>query len=99
VATTFDFEKRLLKALSHRGVLNTRHLTKLVIKRAHTKTQAKNLMGELAQILEPPACTMAECKHYGGVANFCACKKGRTPQKCQEHRRLCIRKMMRDRAA
>lgn len=81
---------RLRKAIKFRGLdpkrLDIDLLLDKLISRGITDNALNGILWKFLSVLEPPACQMSHCRHYGHQSAFCNCSKGEIPGKCKIHR-------------
>ena len=91
-------EERLKEALRYRGVdPEAMSVGKLMacLSRRSTDKVLNPLIYELLSILEPQACWMEHCEHYGGQCSFCHCRLKKVPGRCGIYRAFKKRKAAR----
>lgn len=100
---SFKKLRRLEAALRRRGLdpmcLDTRDLMRTLQRRGMPDRELNEIVGQMIRVLEPPACPMTHCKHYGHAPAPMNCGDGRIPGRCGILRAYKKRRAAREAAA
>lgn len=77
---------RLEKAVERSGMkdgsISIRELRRTLERRGMSDRDIHSLFFNIIDVLEPPACPMSHCKHYGGSGAPMNCSLERVPGRC-----------------